>query len=135
MPEHAVLVVEDDHIQRRQITRVLLGTGYNAFEASHGLEAIDVLGEQEIHLVLTDLKMPCLDGISLLKYIKTFYPLVPVVIVTAYPDELEGLKPDALLRSISLRNRKKHHHGCTCDNIRKLAYLFHDHTCISNPEL
>jgi CheY-like chemotaxis protein len=97
MPGHAVLVVEDDHIQRRQIVRVLRGTGYNAFEACHGLEAIDVLGEQEIHLVLTDLRMPCLDGISLLKYIKTFYSLIPVVIVTAYPGELEEIKPDALL--------------------------------------
>lgn len=97
MTECAVLVVEDDHIQRRQIVRVLRGTGYSAFEASHGLEAIDVLGEQEIHLVLTDLRMPCLDGISLLKYVKTFHPLVPIVIVTAYPDELEELKPDALL--------------------------------------
>jgi len=97
MPECAVLVVEDDHIQRRQIVRVLQGTGYETVEASHGLEAIDVLGEQEIHLVLTDLRMPCLDGISLLKYIKTFYPLVPVVIVTAYPEEMDALKPDALL--------------------------------------
>jgi len=95
--ERAILIVEDDCIQRRQIARVLLETGYNVFEASEGLEAIGLLDEQKIHLALTDIRMPCLDGISLLKYIKIFHPLVPVVIATGYPEELEELKPDGLL--------------------------------------
>jgi len=95
--DRAILVVEDDFMQRRQIARVLLETGYNVFEASEGLEAIGLLDKQRINLVVTDIRMPCLDGISLLKYIKIFYPLVPVVITTGYPEELEDLKPEGLL--------------------------------------
>ena len=97
MSEHAVLVVEDDFIQRRQIARVLFEAGCFVFEASNGMEAIRLLHERIIHLVLTDIRMPCLDGISLFKYIKIFHPLIPVVIVTAYPESLEEVKPDALL--------------------------------------
>jgi CheY-like chemotaxis protein len=97
MVQETVLVVEDDFIQRRQIVRALLEEGYCTVEASEGLEAIRILFEQRIDLVLTDIKMPCLDGISLLKYIKIFYSGIPVVIATAYPQEIQDLRPDALL--------------------------------------
>jgi CheY-like chemotaxis protein len=97
MLERTILVVEDDFVQRRQIARVLLAAGYNVSEASEGLEAIRILHAQETDLVLTDIRMPCLDGISLLKYIKIFFRQIPVVIITAYPEATEDLKPDALL--------------------------------------
>lgn len=97
MAEYSILVVEDDDIQRRQIVRVLLEAGYTVFEASDGLEAVRLLGDHKIELVLTDLRMPCLDGISLLKYIKTFHAKIPVVVITAYPKDTEHVKPDALI--------------------------------------
>jgi CheY-like chemotaxis protein len=92
-----VLVVEDDFVQRRQIARALLEAGYDVSEASEGQEAIRLLDARNIHLVLTDIRMPCLDGISLLKYLKIFFRHVPVVVITAYPEETEDLEPDALL--------------------------------------
>jgi CheY-like chemotaxis protein len=95
--ERTILVVEDDFIQRRQLVSALGEVGYRLFQASGGLQAICLLGSQKIHLVLTDIRMPGLDGISLLKYVKTFFPHIPVIIATAYPGEMEGLKPDALL--------------------------------------
>ena len=97
MAVYTVLVVEDDPIQRRQIARALLKAGYEVSEASDGLDAISQLDARKTHLVLTDIRMPCLNGISLLKYIRIFYPKVPVVVVTAYPEDTEELKPDALL--------------------------------------
>ena len=97
MSEHTILVVEDDTVLRRQLARTLRGFGYGIFEAAEGLQAIRLLGDEEIHLVLTDIRMPCLDGISLLKYVKIFYPDIPVVVATAYPERVENLKPDALL--------------------------------------
>ncbi len=97
MSERTILVAEDDFVQRRQIVRVLLEAGYNVFEASEGLEAIRMLHARKTHLVLTDIRMPFLDGISLLKYIKIFFRQIPVVIITAYPEVTEDLKPDALL--------------------------------------
>lgn len=92
-----VLVVEDDFVQRRQIARALLEAGYDVSEASEGLEAICLLDARKIHLVLTDIRMPCLNGISLLKYLKIFFRQVPVVVITAYPEDTEDLEPDALL--------------------------------------
>jgi CheY-like chemotaxis protein len=97
MSERVVLVVEDDFFQKRQMVRVLVEEGYDVLEASDGLEAIRILGDRKIHLVVTDLRMPCLDGISLLKYIKIFFPLIPVIVATGFPEELEELRPDALL--------------------------------------
>lgn len=93
----SVLVVEDNLIQRRQIARALLEAGYDVSQASEGLEAICLLDARKIRLVLTDIRMPCLNGISLLKYLKIFFRQVPVVVVTAYPEDIEGLEPDALL--------------------------------------
>ena len=66
-------------------------------QASEGNEAIRILREQEIHLVLTDIMMPGLDGISLMKYVKKTYPQIPVITITAHPEEITDLKPDALL--------------------------------------
>ncbi len=93
-----ILVAEDDSLLRRQISRVLKASGYNVSEACHGLEAIEILDARKIDLVLSDIRMPCLNGISLLKYVKIFHQEVPVVLVTAYPADItDELKPDALL--------------------------------------
>jgi len=95
--EHAVLVVEDDLIQRRQLVRALEDSGYCLLQASNGMEAIRILFSEKVNLVLTDIRMPTVDGASLLKYIKTYLPHIPVVVSTAYPQEMEEIKPDALL--------------------------------------
>jgi two-component system response regulator FlrC len=97
MSIRTILVVEDDFIQRRQMVRALEGAGYGLFQASDGLEAIRVLSCRKIHLVSTDIRMPCLDGISLMKYIRIFFPRIPVVVATGHPVEIGDLKPDALL--------------------------------------
>jgi CheY-like chemotaxis protein len=95
---HTVLVVEDDFIQRRQMARVLEQNGYGVLQAFDGIEAIQILDSQKIDLVVTDLRMPFAGGISLLKYMKIFFPETPVIVVTAYPGDIgENLKPDALL--------------------------------------
>jgi CheY-like chemotaxis protein len=97
MSTRTVLVVEDDFIHRRQLVRALEEFGYRLSQASNGMQAVRILDSRDIHLVLTDIRMPFVDGISLLKYIKIFFPHIPVVIATAYPGEIEDLKPDALL--------------------------------------
>jgi CheY-like chemotaxis protein len=92
-----VLVVEDDAIQRRQMARVLTEDGYTVALASTGDEAIRMLGEQRISIVLTDRKMPGTDGVDLLKHIKSTYPEILVAMVTAYPEGIEEHTLDALL--------------------------------------
>lgn len=98
MPKRTILlIVEDDDVQRRQMSRLLKAEGYEVSQASTGDEAIQKLGEKKFDLVLTDRRMPGVDGVSLLNHIRTNHPRIPVAIVTAYPEDLEELKPDALL--------------------------------------
>ncbi len=92
-----ILLAEDEPIQRRQLARVLKNEGYEVLQASTGREAIRILNEQPVDAVLTDLRMPELDGLSLLNYIKTNFARVLVAIITAHPDALKDAKPDAVL--------------------------------------
>jgi CheY-like chemotaxis protein len=97
--KHAVtiLIVEDDAVQRRQMSRVLKAESYEVLQAAEGREAIRVLREQEVDAVLTDRKMAGMGGDELVRYIKQNLPRVPVAIITAYPEDPESPPPDAIL--------------------------------------
>lgn len=92
-----ILVVEDDDVQRRQMARALIANDYNVIQAAEGHEAVRFLAEQKVYLVLTDRKMPGMDGLSLLEHIRTHHSQIPVAVVTAYPEGMDDFKPDALL--------------------------------------
>ena len=96
--ERELLLVEDDDVQRKQMARVLKAEGYTVCESSTGEEALHILDERKIALVLTDKFMPDRDGLSLLKHIRLRHPGVPVIIMTglAAEEDLEP-QPDALL--------------------------------------
>lgn len=97
MSERAILVVEDDPVQLRQMARLLRSEGYRISQAPSGTEAIRKLEEHGADLVLTDRRMPSVDGDSLLGYIRLNFPGTPVAIITAYPEGVESLEPDGLL--------------------------------------
>ncbi len=97
MSKCSILVVEDDAVQMRQMARILRADGYIVSEASNGADAIRILEENKANLVLTDRRMPCMDGDSLLAHIRASCPEIPVAVITAYPEGVEDLKPDALL--------------------------------------
>jgi CheY-like chemotaxis protein len=92
-----ILVVEDDPIQRRQIARALASSGYPVAMAADGEEAIDILAEEEVAIVLTDRRMPRMDGMELLGQIREKYPRIPVGLITAYPGENGKPSPDEVL--------------------------------------
>ena len=60
-----------------------MADGYQVFEAYNGKEALDVLKEQDIHLVLMDITMPDMDGIQALKKIKEIDPNANVIMCSA----------------------------------------------------
>jgi two-component system response regulator FlrC len=93
----AILVVEDDPVQMRQVARLLRSEGYCISQATSGSQAIRKLEEHGADLVLTDRRMPTLDGDSLLGYIRLNFPGMPVAMITAYPEGVESLKLDGLL--------------------------------------
>ena len=79
-----VLIVEDDPVQREMLVGFLRDLGIETAEAEDGRQALGLLDSQPIDLVVTDLRMPGMNGSELLREIKSQNPEVGVVIVTAY---------------------------------------------------
>lgn len=79
-----ILVVDDEESLRRVTQMKLEQAGYQAVTASDGAEALAVLAKGPQDLVITDLKMPGMTGIEMLRQIKLEYPEVIVIVVTAF---------------------------------------------------
>lgn len=79
-----VLVVDDEAVIRQGIRRILENDGYGVETSSSGKAALEKMQEQDFDLVITDLKMPGMDGIEVLKTIKMLQPDVPVIMITGY---------------------------------------------------
>jgi DNA-binding NtrC family response regulator len=79
-----ILIADDDDIARDVISTILSREGFSVIAVSDGLEAINRLRLEDIHLVITDLMMPGADGIEVLKSAVRSIPDIAVVILTAY---------------------------------------------------
>ena len=79
-----VLVVDDDPVVGKSFNRVLSGKGYKVITAENAAQALEMLREQECDLVVTDIKMPGMDGLELAEHVKARRPWMPVVIVTGF---------------------------------------------------
>jgi CheY-like chemotaxis protein len=84
-----ILVAEDEDVVRRLLTRVLGNAGYRTLEARHGEEALRMatFAYPYLHLVITDVVMPELDGRSLGLRLKDRFPALPVLYISAYPSD------------------------------------------------
>nr|HID58492.1 sigma-54-dependent Fis family transcriptional regulator [Desulfobacterales bacterium] len=79
-----VLIVDDEKNYLVVLSALLSEEGYETLTAESGARALEIVDSTEIDLVLTDMKMPCMDGIQLLEEIKKRKPDLPVVMMTAY---------------------------------------------------
>ena len=84
MSDTTILVVDDDEPNRTTLSRILEREGYAVAHANNGREGLEILRSRTIDLVLTDLKMPGMTGIDLLRAIRTVDPDVQVVVMTAF---------------------------------------------------
>lgn len=82
-----ILVVDDERIVIRSAEMVLSAEGYDIEGASSGKEAILKMEQNSYDLVLTDLKMPEMDGITLIRWLKQERPDIGIVIITGYPSQ------------------------------------------------
>ena len=91
-----ILVVDDEKIKRVTLTDDLAGQGYDVLAAADGAEALRLLDEERFDVVVTDLKMPGVDGIELLKHVKQGPAAdIEVIMMTAYgsiPVAVEAVK-------------------------------------------
>jgi len=77
------LVVDDEPRLRQALVRLMQGAGYHCFEAGSAQDALALLDREPVELVLSDMRMPGMDGASLLRRIRELHPEVAVVMVTA----------------------------------------------------
>lgn len=84
MSDRLVLVVDDEASQRTVLAGFLRKRGLEAVPASGADEAIQIAAARTVDLVLTDLKMPGKDGLTLLDSLRAINPEIPVIVMTAF---------------------------------------------------
>ncbi len=91
-----ILVADDERLTRENLSHVLSKEGYDVTCASGGSQALSILKEERFDLVITDLKMDKVDGLTLLDCIKKISPSTEVIIITGYATVLTAV--DAIKR-------------------------------------
>jgi two-component system, NtrC family, response regulator HydG len=92
VPEHTLLVADDDPGLRESLERTLTREGYRVLLASDGRAALERLQDGPVDLIVTDLKMPGLTGLELLRAAKAIAPDVDVILLTAFGTVEEAVK-------------------------------------------
>ena len=88
MRERVVLLVDDERSLREFVKAILHKEGFQTIEAGDGIEALNLVQEfgKDIALLLTDIRMPRMDGVSLAESVRELFPRMPVLFISAYPD-------------------------------------------------
>ena len=85
MPANALIMVVDDDQQIREMLRAALtGAGHDVVEAADGLKALEMLEENLPDLILVDMKMPGMDGLSVIEEVRNRDPQLPVIMLTGH---------------------------------------------------
>lgn len=107
-PQATILAVDDEPHMRRLLEISLRQAGYRALSAGHGREALELIQQQQIDLVVSDLHMPGMSGLQLLENLRKQYERLPFIMVTAQGEiktAVEAMKlgaSDYILRPFEL---------------------------------
>ena len=110
-----ILLVDDDETILVPFQHILRDEGYRVDTASNGREALEKAGEAEYQMVISDIKLPDVQGIEVAKKIREFNRNIRLIIITGFPDLADSIetidlgideilikpiKPDELLRAV-----------------------------------
>ena len=84
MEKRTVLFVDDEEKLLRSLKRGLLAEPYNALFANSGKKALEVLKNNEVHVLVTDMRMPEMSGLELLRIVKEEYPHIVRMVLSGY---------------------------------------------------
>ncbi|MEW5842750.1 MAG: sigma-54 dependent transcriptional regulator [Bacteroidota bacterium] len=87
-----ILVIDDDDSIRETLTNLLTRLNYIVFSASNGRMGIDIVKKEQPDLVISDLRMPQLDGLEVLEELQKYDPQIRVIIITAHDDMLTTIQ-------------------------------------------
>ena len=80
-----ILIVDDDFDMLELLQRNLQSRNFHTYKATSVTDAIDILKTSRIDLLITDLQMPGIHGMELLKYVEEHFPDVPKLVITGFP--------------------------------------------------
>ncbi|MDR6340698.1 DNA-binding NtrC family response regulator [Filimonas zeae] len=93
-----VLVIDDEEKLRGLLSRILRTEGFEVYEAADGKSGLKKLAHENVDAVLCDVKLPDVNGVQLVQQIKSSWPLVEIILLTAYgniPDGVQAIKNGA----------------------------------------
>ncbi len=90
--ELRVLVVDDDEAIRLYVGDVLRGAGYRVLTASDGIQAVEILGESPVDLLITDYNMPRMSGLELIRWCQAILPRLPTVLISGHDPKTVPVK-------------------------------------------
>jgi len=94
-----ILIVDDEPAQRELLARCLLEWGFDTVQAEEGEEALDVIDDRHVDMVISDVRMPGMTGLELVSAIRETSVALPVLVITAFPDirqAVDAVKDGAL---------------------------------------
>ncbi|MEA1976172.1 MAG: response regulator, partial [Bacillota bacterium] len=89
-----ILFVDDEKHILKALRRLFFNSEYNCFYVTSGSDALNILKEYDIDLLVTDIRMPKMDGFELLKIVKNKYPDITRVALSGYSDN------DAIIKAL-----------------------------------
>ena len=98
-----VLLVDDDPVILRMITSILQSQGFQVIGVSTGIDALGVSREHSIDVLVTDVDMTGMDGLTLAESLVELYPDLPVLFISGYPiNNLETNRQCSLLKPFNM---------------------------------
>ncbi len=89
-----ILIVDDSASVRQVVGIALRGAGYEVIEGNDGTDGLKKLDGRKVHLIISDVNMPLMDGISFVKEVKKLaaYRFTPIIMLTTESDEMRKLE-------------------------------------------
>ena len=91
MNAYHILIVEDDKEIREAIEIYLRNQGYTVFQAADGVEGLEKIRQEEIHLAIVDVMMPRMDGITMVMRLREMKCEIPVIMLSAKSEEVDKI--------------------------------------------
>ncbi len=104
MEKRTVLFIDDDEKILKSLKRCLTNEPYEILFAESGKEALELLKQKRVHVIVTDLRMPEMDGLTLLRIVKKEYPHIIRLVLSAYAEIdnlLDAINKGEVLRFIT----------------------------------
>ena len=141
-PKARIMVVDDENIALKNLRRILENSGYRVIALSNPLRALERLKDSPCDLVISDIRMPEMDGLAFLEKVKRLHPIMEIILMTGYasingaveatkegafhylqkpftPDEVRRLVQEALKRSMVKRQAA----DLTCHRVESVPLL------------